>query len=587
MRINEWGLAITEPDNNPQETDGFGGARGALTEEVLSNIISDNERVRAAFTSPGGLTRIAGDEERHVTFTVVMIVTDRRILFVSGDASGDIGSSSGSLPYDDIAAVGIDRGETDVLALSMANGVRWEFPVPDADPEVVDSVLRHLRWVGVLRSRLVSCRNDVELAAGEIREHAGAMEWEKAEAAYDTVRSTLDELICAVQWTEPIPDEVIAPELTEMERTLERAYARLFIERAESQLELGRQLVENGDYDQARSVVDAAQRYHQRATERADAVERGDSFRFGEQRELRDDLDRLGWEIESVAAEPLEQAHEAKVRAMNAENPAAAVGDWETAFRRYGSVLTLEWGNDDRQFAGDTEEVRAELHASADRLVECHRELARDEWETGTDRERDGDIKGALRAWSDAVAHMERASDLAAEFRPEDADEIERRRGRMAETLRAMRDTATVERETQIVTDESEEAAENEDDLLDIDAHQEITFDMSIEEQTADGGRRHDRYGTDTQPQEGTQDEGLSAETAIGDESDRENETRFDLSDQPTEEIVESYETLIKAAQADAEHDDGLDDIKEMWRASDEDDETYETAIRRNRSGDE
>ena len=522
MRIELLGSAITDSDENPPESLESGGARGAPTEELLTNITDDNERVRAAFTSPDGLTRISGEQERHVAVAVVMVVTDKRILFVASNQTGDdIGADAGALAYDDLAAVATEGDEPSILALSMANGVRWEFPLPDADPDVIDSVVRHLRWVGELRSRLVACKNDLELAAGEIHDHADSMDWEDAEAVYADHRETLDRLIGAVQWTDPIDDHVIAPELTEMERTLERAYARLAIERAQSQLELGQQLVENEDYGQARTVLQSAQDQYERATGRADAIERGDAFRFGEQRELREELDRLEWEIEAVAAEPIRRAHEAKIMATNARQSAVAVDHWETAFRRYGNVLTLDWGDDDKNFAGDPEEIRAEMLTAATELIECHCDLAREKWNEGVTLERNDAVKDALRACTDATEHLDRAAELATEFHPGDTTAIERRRDGMKASLREMRDTATVEPpadgETQGETtdedSETEPPAGSAEDLLDLDTHQEITFDAKVEEGTADGGRHHEREFADEETgNEGKQDEQTDSE---------------------------------------------------------------------------
>ena len=554
MRIAVWGSAIPSNHQNSQKTTYSGGARGALTEEVLSNIIDDNEQVRAALVSPDGLTRLSGDEERHVSFTIVMAVTDRRILFVAGDdASGEVGADAGSLAYDDLAAVGVDGSDPAVLALSMANGVRWEFPLPDADPAVVDSVVRHLRWVGELRARLVACRNDIELATGEIREHAAAMNWIEAEETYDEIRATLDQLVTAVLFTEPIDDRVLAPELTEMNRTLERAYARLFIERAKSQLELGRQLVENGDYEQAQPVLRTAYGQYVRAEGRADEVKRGDAFQFGEHRELREELNRLEWEIETVAAEPIRQAHEAKITATNADDPATALEHWETAYQRYGDVLTLELGTEDHYFTGNREKVRQELHNAADQLIDRHRRLAREKWNEGRDARADGETKSALRACAVARDHIERAGELASEFQPEFARELEQRRQEMADELYELRESGVVD-DPPVVDDghdapdtgdtvgESAAAGESAPDeasteqhygaaatLAEMDTHHDIELNTAIEGQTADGGRSHEPFN---EP-EGNKDAGTDDETdfigprrADDDEHDDENPER-------------------------------------------------------------
>ena len=522
------GSAISFNNQNPPESSDSESARGALTEEMLSNITDDTERVRAAFTSPEGLSRISGDEERHVAYAVVMVVTDRRILFVAGESSpGELGPDAGSLAYDDIAAVAVEGSDPAVLALSMANGVRWEFPLPDVDPNIVDSVVRHLRWVGELRSRIVACQNDLEIAAGEIRDHAEAMEWERAEQIYGTHRDRLDQLIDAVQWTRPVEDHLLAPELTDMERTLERGYARLFIERTESQLELGQQLVENEDYDQARKVLQTAQEHHQRADDRAETVERGDDFRFGEQRELREELDRLQWEIEAVAAEPIRRAHEAKVHAEKADDPSEAVDHWETAFRRYGNVLTLDWSDDDHSFTGNRDDVSEGMRTAARELVDVHRELAQKCWDEGGTLRNDEEIKSALRACTEARDHVDRALELAEEFKPSVAPAIEDRRTSIEQTLWELRNTATVDRSES--TDEPESEAQTEtaasgsEEITEMDTHQDVTFEATVQEGTADGGRRRgftvdDPADAEEDTDEGTADE-EEAEAEIEEES--------------------------------------------------------------------
>jgi len=526
VRIQLPGSAITYTDENPQDVFDSAGARGALTDEVLDNIIRDNERVRAAFTSPDGLTRISGEEERHVAYAVVMVVTNRRILFVAGESTaGELGAEAGTLAYDDLAAVAVEGTDPAVLAISMANGVRWEFPVPGVDPEVVGAVVRHLRWVGEVRSRLVACKNDIEMAVGEIRECIDGMEWEAAVDIYEAQRDHLDQLICAVQWTEPIEDGIIAPELTEMGRTLERAYARLFVERAGSQLELGQQLVENEDYSQARKVLQSAQEHYEAASDRADTVERGDAFRFGEQRELRDELDRLEWEIETVAAEPIRRAHEAKVQAESEQDLAVAIDHWETALRRYGDVLTLEWGDDNRHFVEDREEVRDEMYEVADHLVEGYRELAREKWNEGVTLERNSAVKSALRACTTARDHLDCALEVAKEFQPGETPVLEQRRDRMDEALREMRGTATIDRtpgeaQPEGAAGPAEAGPSSAEDIEGMDTHQEITFDATVDEGAADGGRHHRRGFTATDGERATSDGVDADEGATSDESE-------------------------------------------------------------------
>jgi tetratricopeptide (TPR) repeat protein len=489
MIMETTGSAISQNESEREGTAGEAGASGGLAEETLSNITKDNERARAAFTSPDGLTRVDGDEQRHVAVPVVMVVTDRRVVFVSRGPTGEVRGDTGSLPYAELAAVAVVDDAT--LDLRTVAGVTWRFPLPETNPETVEAVIRHLRWVGTVRNEVIACRNDVELAAGEIRDAAAEMSWEAAEATYERLRERLDRVIGTVQRTTPVADEALAPELTGTERTLERAYARLYLERAASQLELGGQLVQSGNYEQAEAVLGRADEYRRQARRRADAVERGDAFRFGEQRELRDDLEELAWEIETVAAEPIRRAHEAKVLALDTAETETAVAHWEEAFERYDQVLDLGLGEGERRFVGDPERVEQQRRAAATHLVDGHRRLARQAWETGVECERDDEYKSAISACADAAEHMERATELAERFDHEDAAEIATRTERMAAALRRIRATATVERDR----DErfsAENAAEPEPDeesgattpltaeeISEIDTHHEIAFDLT------------------------------------------------------------------------------------------------------------
>jgi len=354
----------------------------------LPGIIDDSERVRALWSSPAGVVRDEGDEQRQVDATVVMLVSDRRILFVARGDGAESPAGTYSLTYGDLAGVD-DGGEH--LALRTTGGVVWRVPLPSETSPDVETVLAHLRWIGGLRSRLVRCGNDVELAAGEIREHAHALDWDRARTSYEQVRERI-------------------------ERQLERVHTRLYIERAKAALAMGRHLVESEEYEGARQRLREAQRFYDLALAQSDAVKRGDAFQFGPQRELQNDLENLGWEIETVAAEPIKQAHEAKIEAQFVDDPGEALEGWEAAFRRYGHVLTLEWDDGGRNFAGDPAEVRRDRASAAREIVRLRRELARREWNEGARLQSEGSNAAALDRCTEAVDHLERGLELAEEF---------------------------------------------------------------------------------------------------------------------------------------------------------------------------
>lgn len=363
---------------------------------------------------------------------------------------------------------------------------------------------------------MLQCHNDVELAAGEIRALANDREWETARETYAEVREALDMLITAVHWTEPIDTETLAPEVTTLERTLEEAHARLYLERSRSQLELGTYLIENEDYDQARKVMEQTQQYYERALVQREAVRRGDAFQFGTQRALDEAIERLGWEIETAAAEPIRQAHESKIRAKTADTAERALECWERAFRRYGLVLTLEWGDDERYFAGDHEDVRANLAEAGVRLIELRAALSHEDWNEGVRAAREGNVKAALERCQAARDHLERAHELATEFAPERASTFETKLERMAESLRDLRDgdadtVATEKSNPETAGTRSKDTEYSEDAPLESTSIDDKEADASTSQEVDSSAEQSatDRLAQDA-PEGGTEDENTS-----------------------------------------------------------------------------
>lgn len=423
MIIEHQGFAISLIRPNTLETADTRDFSVSIEPAVLEDITSDSETVVGATESPDGLTRRADGTERRVDVPVVVLVTDRRVLFVSGEAGAEGGVDAGELAYADVAAVRVEDGR---LAVADSDGVEWCLAPSSSGPEPADPVVRHLRWIGRIRSRVLACATAVERAAAAIRDHADATDWEEVEAAYGRARAELDGAIGAVQRTTPVGDDDLAPRLTDLARDLEAAYVAAVLSRAESRLALAESLVAEGVFDRARVLLERTREDHETAREHALAVERADEFQFGPQRSVHERLERLGWEIEAVAAGPLRAAHEAKLHAHAVEGATDKVEHWERTFQRFGRVLALVEDDPDPAFAGDAPDVRGELSNAAGRLVAIHRALARIEWNAGVGRATAGDGAAPTDALDAAVEHVERACDLADRFHPEGSAELDR-----------------------------------------------------------------------------------------------------------------------------------------------------------------
>jgi hypothetical protein len=382
-----------------------------------SSIIDDNEGVALALTSDKGLVRTDGSRENEVDIPVGMVVTDRRIIFAAIRSDG---SAAGEITYDELA--GIDR-EGRTLVMTATDGTSWRFPLTHPDRPPVQIAIRHLCWIGEVRTQVVQLSNDIELAVGRIGSLSNDLDWETAIETYRETREALDALITTVDLTNVLRERVLAPELGEMSRKLETACTRLFISRAESQLELTSQLIGYEDFDQARSAFQEAQRYYRRAQWHSDEIQRADSFQFGEQRELQHELDELQWDIETVAAEPLQQANLSKVEAKSAETLEEKIEHWEGTLSQYRGVVELAEG--DSNFVSDVESAKAELQETKQELIELHERAARTLWNDGSALEDDGKVVSALKTCSTALDHLERAHDLAKNVDTTRAAELE------------------------------------------------------------------------------------------------------------------------------------------------------------------
>ena len=420
-----------------------------LVSGFIERTVADNEHPRAALISKAGVARSDGDVREHLGSPAVVVVTNARLIFATPDANADL--QAWSVYYSDIAEVGIARETGNRVELRTTADVRWRCSLPNANPEILDAVRRHLRWVSHVRERVLALDGRVESASDEVREHADNLDWDAAQAAYQAVRTDLDVLITAVQLTTPMADETLAPELTDIERTLEEAHVRLYVEQASSQLELGRYLVEREDYDRAAGVLERARELHRQARGQSDAVRRADEFAFGRQRELDEALDRLEWELTTVAAEPVRQAMEAAVMARETDDPQTAVEYWETSVRRYNRVLALDWWTEAWEAAEDVDDARMERDRAVRQLVETSTEIANERWHEGVRSHERGDTDGALERFESAVSTLERAHELAVEVGHGDAGHLGPQLSEIRTTVESLRESAT--RETSLPDD--------------------------------------------------------------------------------------------------------------------------------------
>lgn len=400
------------------ETDGGLLGRALLEEGPLSSHVGDDETPRYVLRNKSGLTVERPDDTETISpvgrYSGLALVSDERLLFAVGGRGGD---RTLSVSLVDVVDVRFLDGRPGGLVVETAADARYEFPCKgDLDPvrEFLDAAVgvwtradrrieRAESRLGDLRAAFESGDADVVLAAiGDVREKLAA------------AREEADALGGAREHVAERADAVEA-DLAALER---RAYA----EQAEQARERAHVRWDDHEYGEAYDHLEDADDAYAAAAD-IDADRPSDDLLERRRETLADERARL-------AAAPLDRAEHAADVAGAAEDPGAAVDWWSTTVERFETVLSLDWGRDDRRFEGDPGEVRDELATAATNLVAAYCDLAREHIEDGDD-DRETNPEAARAAYDLAAEALADGREVARERVPGATGEIDD----VAETL--------------------------------------------------------------------------------------------------------------------------------------------------------
>ena len=396
---------------------GSGGliGRAVLADRPLVEHLADDETPRYVLRNKKqGVTveRPDGTEEYEPDrgHSGAAVLTDVRVLFAVGRSDGD---RTVSVPLADVVDVRTEDGLLGgAFVIETLDDERYRFPCRgdlDAAREFLDAAVgvwtraqRHVdearEQVERLRSAFESGDADVVLAAvGDVE--ATLAEAREAAEPLDRARARVDERA-----------EAVRADLAGIERRARAEYAEQARERAHVRWD-------DGDYETALDALEEADKAYAAALESAGA-EPPDSLLAERRETLADERDRL-------AATPVARANHAADTASATDDPGAAVDWWGTAVERYDIALSLDWGRDERRFAGNPSELRDDLAEAARELVAACCELAREHVADGDD-DRDADPEAAAAAYDLAADALAEAREVARERVPGATDEIDR-----------------------------------------------------------------------------------------------------------------------------------------------------------------
>ncbi|KAA9399249.1 hypothetical protein Har1130_13750 [Haloarcula sp. CBA1130] len=385
-------------------TDGLFGRTRRL-QQPLEKYLRGTETPRyLAYNDQSGVVAARGDNESLTpadNYRAFLLATTVRALFVVGDDSGD---RTVSLPYEDIVAVDCTSGfRTTTLEITTVDEDRWVFECKGnltTMTRFVDEATQI--WTRTL-TELDRAESQVEAAAAALEETSfgtAATHITAAQEALDNGRERIETLGEGATTT-------IEDRLQSVQTRIDTCQRRRHVRAAEEHRDTARHAWEIRAYERAADAYAQARSEYDRAlavTAPEPATEA-----------ITDARDAVEAEYAELLSAPVDAAQVAASAARATADPAKRASHWEDALDRYRTAYELDWGRD-RRFDGDRASLRQALADIAVELVDAHREAGRQALrETGDESKREP----SGTACEDAVAHFERAREVATELVPD------------------------------------------------------------------------------------------------------------------------------------------------------------------------
>jgi len=443
---------LTETGRGGLFTDGY------LQGRPLVSYLEDSETPLFVFGSgKRGITRTGPDGTTEYTpgsgYRAIIALTDRRVKFVVGGSDGDWAAD---IHLTNVEAVEVESGLLREELSITAGDVEWQVPLTDIDTDRLVEFLEEVSWSWIRVERLL---DEARTHLADANRHQKAREHEAAAEQLGTAREQLDE---AAGITDALADEAttgMREHLGGVERRYRETRRRVAASRAASVVDEAEEHWRADEYQQAfEAFIRARDRY-----EAALDIEGLDP---DTRRSMRDRIEHVERNLDHLRAAPLKRAAQVRRRALEAEDPAERIEAWSEAIERYRTVLELDWGGDERRFAGDVDRCRDRVAEAVDGVLDARKTLAADWRDHGDDLIEAGDPSGARDQYAEAVSNLEAALDLARELAPDRAESIQERLEALADRI----DDATAAVGTDEESDSEnvdEDAEADEDDPWD------------------------------------------------------------------------------------------------------------------------
>ena len=411
-------------EDNPPDVLTSTGPGGLLSAGYLHDgpalaVVDDDETPQFVLTSRKHGIEIGGSESGETVrpgsnYRMIGIVTDKRLLLLVGDDDGD---TRFAVPHVDIGQISGDRSlGHGRITFRRCGDMEWQVHCGKQGLVDLTAYLSHASQAWVRVENILDEVKRLLVTATEQRDsgdHDQALETvldagDRIEVASET----------ATEFGPPGDANALEGRVTTVRERHVGTLAEIRRSRARRAVDTGEQRWRENEFEAAYDAYDAARaEYEEIFSLPTEAVP--------DLADIQAERDRLDSVVEDLERSPLRIAVEADNEAVAAADPAVAADRWAAALGAYRDVLELDWGADERRFAGDPEKVRDRLGTVAENLVAARRTVATDAMEAGDWYADASQPDAALAEYEAAKAAFETALAAARDCYPDATDHLE------------------------------------------------------------------------------------------------------------------------------------------------------------------
>ena len=412
------------PDALTQTGQGGFLSGGYLADRPATAVLDDAETVQFVLTNRKRGVTIDGETvQPGSSYRTVAVLTDRRLVTLIGNRDGDAQFITPLVDIDRVETASTLRSGKVVVETGSET---WTLYTATDGLDDVETYLRTASQAWIHVENVLETAEEKRRTAIEQRQ---AGEYDRALSTARSARQTVETArATALRFNSEYPGFTLRDRPECVDTQCVETIADIHVGRARRATDAGEQHWRERSYEAAYDAYERAREEYDAAL----ALDHGNSELVERIQRERDRLDRIVTKLEQS---PLRKAIVADNKAVAADDPETAADHWETALSHYRTVLEIDWGADERRFAGDPQLVRDRLSVVAEHLTSARRAVASDAMRAGDWYADAGQHAAAREEFEAALDAFEAAISTAQDCYPDAVDHLRTERDALKERL--------------------------------------------------------------------------------------------------------------------------------------------------------